>query len=190
LRSTPNPGADDITQEQFDQLLLWLNPDREEAAAKYEWIRRRLIKIFVSRGSHTPEELADLTVNRVAQKLPEIRDSYVGDPANYFCRVASFIWLESLRKERAPTVAPAPPSIPSEEEERDYACLEKCLNELSQFDRDLVIAYYQEEKNVKIDHRKKLAEQMGWAMNALRLRAFRVRASLFKCVELCRSETG
>ena len=78
MASTPNPGADDITQEQFDQLLQWLNPDRQQAAAQYEWIRRRLIKIFVSRGSYNPEELADNTINRVARKLPEIREGYVG----------------------------------------------------------------------------------------------------------------
>src|SRR5262245_24433202 len=122
LGSTPNPGADDITQEQFDQLLHWLNPDRQEAAAQYEWIRKRLIKIFVSRGSYNPEELADITINRVARILPGIRDSYVGEPANYFSGVASFIWQESLRKEKPRAVTAPRPVPPSEDEERDYMC--------------------------------------------------------------------
>jgi DNA-directed RNA polymerase specialized sigma24 family protein len=190
LTGTPNPGADDINQEQFDQLLHWLDPDREKAAARYEWIRKRMIKIFVSRGSHIPEELADRTMNRVARKLPEIEASYVGDPAHYFCGVASYIWRESLRKEKGPSLAPPRPSNPSEEDALDYACLEKCLGRLPQAERDLALAYYQQEKHAKIDHRKKLAEKMGIALNALRIRACRIRANLFKCVELCRSEGG
>jgi len=188
LASSPNSGADDITQEQFNELLDWLNPDREKAAAQYEWIRKRLIKIFVSRGSHIPEELADSTINRVARKLPEIRDGYVGEPAHYFSGVASYIWRESLRKERMPAIAPPSPSVANEDEERDYACLEKCLAKLPTSERDLAISYYQQEKHAKIDHRKKLAEKIGLAMNALRIRACRIRAGLLKCVEICRSE--
>lgn len=190
LKRYPNPGGDEINQEQFDQLLEWLDPDRNRAAARYEWIRRRLIKIFVSRACHSPEELADATINRVARKLPEIRASYVGDPSHYFCGVASYILREWLRRERVPAIVPPNPSAPREDEERDFACLEKCLRRLPQQDRDLVVAYYQEEKHAKIDHRKKLAQQMGLALNALRIRACRIRAHLSECVELCRSEGG
>lgn len=188
MASTPNSGADDITQEQFDQLLDWLNPDRQQAATQYEWIRKRLIKIFMSRGSHNPDELADNTINRVARKLPEVRDGYVGEPANYFIGVAGFIWRESLRKERPHVVTPPPPAPPSEDSEKDYICLERCLNRLPQAERELALAYYQQEKQGKIDHRRKLAEQMGLAINALRIRACRIRANLFACVELCRAE--
>jgi DNA-directed RNA polymerase specialized sigma24 family protein len=184
-------GDDDITQEQFDQLLDWLDPDRQKAAERYEWIRKRLIKIFVCRGSSTPEDLADRTINRVARKLPEIRATYVGDPEHYFCGVASFIFRESLRNEKTPTVVPPPkPANPADDDEFDYACLEKCLSRLPGRERDLVVAYYQEEKHAKIDHRKKMAEDLGLGLNALRIRACRIRAGLLKCVELCRSDGG
>src|SRR5262245_21687271 len=66
-KPTPAPGPD-MTPEEFDRLLLWLNPDRDKAGEKYEWIRKRLIKIFVCRGCNVPEELADKTINRVARK--------------------------------------------------------------------------------------------------------------------------
>ena len=39
-----------LTQELFDTLLDWLDPDRERAGQKYETIRLKLIKIFTSRG--------------------------------------------------------------------------------------------------------------------------------------------
>jgi len=177
--------GDDITQEQLDQLLLWLNPDREQAAVRYEWIRKRLIKIFVSRSCHVPEELADATINRVAQKLPEIRATYVGEPAHYFSGVASFIWREWLKGQKVPPVMAPSPSAPTEDEERNYSCLEKCLAKLPAADRDLAIAFYQREKQAKINHRKKLAEEMGLTINALRIRACRIRAGLMECVKLC-----
>jgi len=67
----------DLTQEAFDRLLAWLDRDRERAGQRYEEIRSQLIKIFVCRGCVASEELADLTINRVAGKLQEIVDSYV-----------------------------------------------------------------------------------------------------------------
>jgi hypothetical protein len=182
-------GLDDINQEHFDQLLQWLDSDRQKAGIKYETIRKRLIKIFVCRGSTTPEELADQTINRVARKLPEIRANYVGEPSHYFCGVAGNILRESFRKDKMPAVRPPTPSMPEPGDDRDYACLEECIGKLSQYDRDLVLAYYQQEKQAKIDHRKKLAEKLGLAINALRIRACRTRAILLECVERCRSES-
>src|ERR1041385_2060224 len=91
----PGAGSDDINQEQFDRLLGWLDPDREKAGLKYESIRKRLIKVFVCRGSKTPEELADQTINRVVRKLPEIQAEYVGEAGHYFCGVGSNIFRES-----------------------------------------------------------------------------------------------
>ncbi|HEX7773727.1 MAG TPA: hypothetical protein VF435_15005 [Pyrinomonadaceae bacterium] len=37
-----------IDQTAFERLLFWLNPDRDQAAQKYEAARRRLIEIFAS----------------------------------------------------------------------------------------------------------------------------------------------
>lgn len=184
------PGSDDISQEQFDGLLDWLDPERDKAGLKYESIRKRLIKIFVCRGSDRPEELADRTINRVARKLPEIRASFVGEPAHYFCGVASNIFRESLKNQKIPAARPVSPVLPDADDERDYACLEQCVEKLSSFDRDLVLQYYQQEKHAKIEHRKKLAERLGLAINALRIRACRTRAALLECVERCRSESS
>src|SRR5215471_14504237 len=186
MDTTSSHADDSISQEQFDRLLHWLDNEREEAGIRYESIRKRLIKIFVCRGSALPEELADLTINRVAQKLPEIQETYTGEPARYFCGVAANIYRESLRKSKPPAVT-RPPYVPlGEDDERDYACLEECIGKLSEFERDLVISYYQEEKHEKIDSRRKLAERLGLGLNALRIRACHIRARLRECVEKCR----
>lgn len=172
-----------LTQEAFDSLLAWLCTDREQAGKKYEEIRRRLIKIFVCRGCTVAEELADETINRVAKKVPEIKDSYVGDPAHYFYGVAHKVHLEFVRKKTAP-LPPTPPAY-SDEIEQEYDCLERCMEQLPQTSRELVLHYYQEEKRAKIEHRKRLAQRLGIELNALRIRAYRIRMGLQDCVREC-----
>lgn len=173
-----------LTQESFDRLLAWLGPGSEEAGRRYEEIRRSLIKIFTCRGCHESEDLADETINRVVAKLPDIEADYTGERALYFYGVANKVHLEYLRRRPAPP-APPPAPAPSEEEEREYECLLHCVGGLSSDHRELVLQYYREEKRAKIDNRKHLADRLGIALNALRIRAYRIRLGLQKCVEEC-----
>jgi RNA polymerase sigma factor (sigma-70 family) len=183
LENSPVRNKDwTLTQESFDQLLGWLDPDREISGRKYEGIRTRLIKLFACRGCAESEDLADECINRVAKKLPQIVNTYEGDPALYFYGVARHIHQEYLRRP-----APAPEPIPQtdEESEHEYECLNKCLEELPPDSRNLVLQYYHEEKKAKIDHRKEMALRLGIAVNALRIRAYRIRATLQGCVHAC-----
>lgn len=164
-------------------MLFWLDPDREQAGRKYETIRTRLIKIFTCRGCHEAEDLADETINRVILKAEQLAPSYVGDPALYFYGVANNVHHEYLR--RKTPQAPPLSHEPSEELERSFECLEKCMRNLSPENRELILEYYREERRAKIDRRKRLADKMGIALNALRLRAHRIRESLYVCVQNC-----
>lgn len=170
-----------LKQEDFDALLGWLDPNRETAALKYETVRLRLIKIFACRGCSEAEDLADETINRVTSKLPDIQPGFEGDPARYFYAVAKKILLEHSR----PKTAPPPPLAESDDQETElmYQCLELCLEKLTPVNRELVLGYYQEEKHAKIENRKILAAQLGIALNALRIRAHRIRAWLQLCVK-------
>ena len=172
-----------LSQESFDTLLKWLSPNRDQAGEIYEEIRQRLIRIFTARGCSEAEDLADETMNRVASKVPEIGDTYSGEPARYFYAVANNVHLEFLRRKPPALFFPAPDD--SREVEDRFRCLEKCLTALTPENRDLVIQYYQDDKQAKIDRRKLLAKRLGIAPNALRIRACRIRASLLKCVEEC-----
>jgi RNA polymerase sigma factor (sigma-70 family) len=175
-----------LTQEAFDDFLGWLDTDRERAGKKYEEIRRKLIKVFVCRGCTVAEELADETINRVAKKVPTLKDNYVGDPTNYFYGVAHNVHLEYLRKKReAANAAPPPSPEPYDESELEYQCLEHCMEKLPPENRTLILQYYNEEKRAKIDYRKKLAERLGIELNALRIRAYRIRAELYECIREC-----
>ena len=177
-----------VDKDSFDRLLVWLHTDRELAAQKYEYIRRRLITIFTYRGCAEAEDLADETFDRVTCKVCEVAETYVGDPALYFYGVAHNVYLEYMRdhfRRPSPLPPPPPPTGGDEEEEPEYDCLEQCMQRLASGDRELVLQYYQEEKRAKIDHRKQLAAQLGIAINALRIRAFKIRQALQRCVQEC-----
>jgi DNA-directed RNA polymerase specialized sigma24 family protein len=172
-----------LTQEAFDSLLTWLDPEREQAGRRYEDIRRRLIKIFACRGCQEPEDLADETINRVAKRVGELAETYSGDPALYFYGVANKVQLEALRKKTVRM--PPQPEPPSDEVERGHECLDHCMSRLPLENRTLVLQYYQDEKSARIEHRQALADQLGIALNALRIRAHRIRTTLRQCVQNC-----
>jgi DNA-directed RNA polymerase specialized sigma24 family protein len=174
-----------LTEDSLNTLLGWLDPSRERAGRRYEEIRRRLVQFFVCRGCLESEQMADLTIDRVARKVPQIAGDYTGDPALYFYGVARKVHLEYTRKRQATHALAPPPEPDSEETEEEYGCLERCMEGLTQDNRQLVLKYYQDERQMKIDHRRELAHQFGIGMNALRLRVFRIRAVLQKCVLEC-----
>ena len=64
-------------------------------------------------------------------------------------------------------------------------CLQRCLNELSPENRELIVQYYQGDKGAKIENRRKLGQRLGLPINSLRMRALRLREKLQDCVETC-----
>lgn len=175
-----------LTQESFEALLTWLDSNRDSAGQKYEQIRTRLIKIFACRGCNESEDLADETINRVTHRLREIGATFTGEPALYFFGVANKVYLEYLRRRPTPSLPIATES--SEEAELQFQCLDRCIGQLNLVNRELVLQYYQENKRAKIEHRKHLADRLGIAVNALRIRAHRIRRSLQNCVQECLNE--
>jgi len=172
-----------LKQEDFDRLLRWLDPDAERAALTYEKIRWRLVAILASRGCSTPEELADETIDRVARRVGDIQDTYVGEQAIYFLGVMNNVHHEYLKR---PLPPPAPePDDDVETKERTHSCLEKCLTRLSPNSRRMIEQYYAEDKRAKIDLRKRIAVELGIGVGTLRLRALRIRDKLQTCIQQC-----
>lgn len=182
MRTMPKKDWD-LNQEAFGKFLIWLDPNPDQAGKKYEDIRRRLIKIFACRGCYCPEDLTDETINRVIRKIQDIAEHYAGDPALYFYGVAHNVHLEFVRKK--PAVQQPLPGNVSARAEEEYECLEQCMGGLSESSRQLVLRYYQEEKHEKIEHRKRMSEELDIPLNALRIRACRIRMNLQSCVLQC-----
>jgi RNA polymerase sigma factor (sigma-70 family) len=177
------------TDESWKRFLAWLDLDAESAAQRYEEIRAALIAYFRKQRWPWAEDMADEVINRVIRRGPELYDSYDGDPKNYFKSVARNLHLDYVRrlpKQHDDQVERrAPFDEEKEKEERRYACLEKCMLRLTERDRKLAIAYHEKEGSAKIEHHKELAASLGISTNALRLRMFRIHATLRDCVTKC-----
>ena len=190
-----------LTREAFDKLFETLDPDRQVAAEKYERIRQRLANFFEYRGCSSPDDYADITINCAAKKLYEGSRIYSSDPLSFFIGIARNILLEYW--EQAPRHAASLDHLPAAEHphvdaietmqreedrqrsEAELECLEECLEQTDREDRELIVSYYIGEKGQKIRNRKRLAAKFNIAPAALRLRAFRLRAKLERCVKSC-----
>lgn len=169
----------------FDDLLDWLDLEREVAAQKYEVIRAGLIRIFVSVGFSDAEDLADLTIDRVVKKLPEIMATYEGAKVRYFHGVARNIIHERRRRREVPMDhIPELLSQPATTSDK-YDCLLKCLKFVTPEKRDLILDYYLYKGHEKATHHHRMAEEQGITQGALRTRAHHIRAALEKCVLNC-----
>jgi RNA polymerase sigma factor (sigma-70 family) len=184
----------EMNAEAFRALLAQLDADLDRAGEKYALLRQKLAKFFEVRGCHTPAEMADETINRVARRLAEGKEILAGEPARYFYGVARNV-LREYRESRARqscslddiSQAEHPCHDPVEAlaraelrdlYERRLEKLENCLAQLPPAHRDLLLRYYCGEQRDRIEGRRELAAQLGITVNALKIRVFRLRETL------------
>lgn len=186
-----------ITLQNFEEVLAWLDPDREVAAKLYLQLRDDLANLFRWRGCFDPESLVDEVFERVARKVLDVRPGYQGDPRLYFRAVANNLVKENRKKAMNQVslegIDPPQPTAtgPDEDEAADIEeCLQSCLQRLSPENRKLILDYYSKEKQAKIEHRGKLAQQLNTSVQTLRVRVHRVRLSLQHCIEQCMKRKG
>jgi DNA-directed RNA polymerase specialized sigma24 family protein len=166
----------------FDDLLNWLGP---ESGQQYETIRVGLIRVFISKGFNDAEDLADLTIDRVIKKLPEIRETYEGEKTRYFHGVARNVIHEARRRKEIATDKLPEDLSPAPVRSDEYECLLKCLKPLLYERRELILDYYLYEGRDKVEHHRRMAEELGITTGALRTRAHHTRRDLEKCVRQC-----
>jgi len=187
------------TEASFRQLLNWLDEGADTRGEKYLEMRRRLVAYFDRRNCLAPDELADETLNRVSRRLEEQGCITDATPAHYCYIVAKFVLLEYLRQpdrgnasldllpqQGLPAyrgAASVRPDAAGESEQHLLDCLESCLHELEAEDRQLILDYYQGERREKIERRRALAARLGLTMNALSIRACRIRNKVEACLQ-------
>jgi RNA polymerase sigma factor (sigma-70 family) len=195
---TPNP-------ETFRRFLGWLDEGVDTGGEKYLEMRRRLARYFERRNCLSPDDLADETLNRVARKFEEKGEIVGASPAHYCYIVAKFVLLEFVRRadgnltslDESPVAGrvaaglavPPRPEQDTVARERLFACLEQCLGKLPPDDREMILEYYRGELRAKIERRSELAARLGLTLNALSIRACRIRGKLEICVSACAGRT-
>lgn len=182
-----------LTAEAFSKLLACLDPARDRAGEKYEDLRRTLIRFFEWRGAPYPEDHADETFNRVAQKLNEGVE--IRNLNGYCYEVARRVCLEAWKRDDSKRAAllevhlQSPAAVPADDSavERELLldCLEQCLARLPVENQGLLLEYYQDQNHDRIDRRKILAKTLGLRREALANRAQRLRDKLEECVSRC-----
>ena len=183
-------GEWSLTREALDKLLAAFSRDTDEAAKQYEALRSKLIRYFEWREVPLADDKTDETFNRVARRIDEGKqiDNVVG----YAYRVAYFVFLESLNEPELIDIdqegVPPPtvePQFEDTEQEPRQRCFDSCLEELPVKNRNIILVYYEGERRTKIERRKKLAEQLKISLDALRIRAHRIRKGLEECITSC-----
>jgi DNA-directed RNA polymerase specialized sigma24 family protein len=194
-----------LNPQAFRQFLNWLDEGVDSNGETYLEMRRRLVRYFDRRNCVSSDDLADETLNRVARKLAEKGEIVGASPAHYCYIVAKFVFLEFLRRAESnqksldhpkdSELAMAGLAVPLRADEGAVAkeelfgCLEKCLGRLQPDDRELILGYYRGEQRAKIERRSELAARFGLSMNALSIRACRIRNKLERCVNACIKQT-
>ncbi len=189
-----------LTPRAFQELLNWLDEGAHSEGQKYVAMRSRLVSYFNRKHCSEPEELADETLNRVARRLND-ENAIDSDtpPAKYCYIVARFVFLEYLRASEKTRVLSADVrlehdrsnfslskrNLEAETQEKRLKCLDHCTEELDPLSRDLIFGYYTGKKEIKIESRRDLAARLGISMNALCVRACRIRNKIEDCVRRC-----
>jgi DNA-directed RNA polymerase specialized sigma24 family protein len=187
-----------LTPDTFASLLVWLDDGVESNGERYLEVRRRLAAYFDRRNRPAADDLADKTLTRVAITLAQDGAIATRPPARYCFAVAKYVLLEDLRRDRRlvpfdETRATDSSSIASQgvaaaerdAHDRRLDCLDHCLQSLKAEQRELIVEYYAESRQMKIQRRRALAVRLGISMNALAIRAWRIREALMARVRDC-----
>ena len=179
-----------ITAHGFARLLERLHADSEQAPHEYERLRRALVKFFDWRGVSPADECADEVLDRLARKLD---DTTVLDVRKYVHGIARLVALERRRAPAFSSIdeirhAPMAAAVASDDGTRLQDCFDRCLTQLPEESRQLILRYYEGERNTKISNRRRLASTLGLTENALRSRVQRLRDRLEQCVQACSSQ--
>ena len=185
-----------LTQRAFARLLEWLDDSVDSNGETYLEIRRRLVAYFDRRNRPGADELADETLNRVSRTLEESGSIATTPPLRYCYVVARFVLLEDIRRGRrfipvdeARTGTASEPLRSFDDaasvHEQRLDCLDRCLQKLKPEQRELAIEYYRDARGQRIERRRNLATRLGITMNALGIRASRIRSAIEACMDGC-----
>lgn len=185
--------APTLTKLAFNRLLEWLDDGVDSHGETYLEMRRRLVSYFDRRNRPSADELADETLNRIGRTLEKTGAIATTPPARYCYVVARFVLLEDFRgqyrhapfdEERGEASSRHGDLLdgPDDGQEERLECLDVCLKTLKPDQRELIVEYYRDARRQKIERRRDLAKRLGISMNALGIRACRIRDALEACV--------
>jgi RNA polymerase sigma factor (sigma-70 family) len=175
-----------ISQDGFASLLAALGGTPQEAGQHYERLRSKLVFFFTRKSLHSPEDLADEVLDRLARRLSE--GLTISSVDAFALGVARHVAQEqSAIRNQPQSVDPSffdnvPAVLDTPIEDERIADLERCLRRLPSLDTQLLRSYYLGDANHLMSARKRMAERLGVSPGTLRQRVFLIRKRLLECV--------
>jgi hypothetical protein len=177
-----------VHPEDFARFLSWLDPDPERAGEVYNLFHRKLTMYFTGRGCGVwAADLASETLDRTAGKFSDGGVIEDREPGRYLFHVAGFILREHFRRHKE---APLEPDIagtsPAIEEPVAVFCCKSCLRRFSNDEKTLLQDYFAGEKEGESKRiREEVATDLNLAPGALRIKVFRLKQKLTRCMTEC-----
>lgn len=181
-----------LDEAAFNKLLDQFSADRDEAAVQYDLARRKVVRYFEWRSVRDADSCAEETMDRVARRLKE--GQKIDKLMPYIFSTAHHIHQEVRKWESergAIALEDAPPTYLARRDPEIVdpdvreICFDRCLTELGDENRKLILGYYEGEGREKIENRLALAKKLKIPLNALRIRVCRIKRMLEDCIADC-----
>jgi DNA-directed RNA polymerase specialized sigma24 family protein len=180
MAATDELGMHMVERDGWRRLLATFDLEPARAAERYRRARLRVIERLRARRCPDAEAIADEAFERAARRLGG-GEVVRGEIEHYVNGIARLVALEAGRKaQRLRSLDRDPPDHRSylDEDPAIDPVLERCLDDLGPDGRALLIAYHTGDGAERIAARRRLADQLGIGLNALRIRAHRLRGQL------------
>ena len=172
-----------VHREMLKKILDLLDPGEQQAAVEYRKLHERLARFFEWNNVEDPMSLADEAIDRLGKRATEADvNGGVHSAFAFALGIARHLLQEEARHQQKRAeisrhwkVHESASSLEAEEMEN---ALQHCLAQIRPERRQLIEAYYAYSGNEKAKMHRKLAEEHGLSINALRNRALRARQEL------------
>lgn len=188
-------SGSDLTKDQYDRLLEWLDSDRDIAGARLLQICASLSRLFLLKGALESDALIDETVNRVAKRIETLYPELPENPEAVFWGFARNVFREYVKELKKIRTLSETESLRSDGDpegsgqiESNYGCLEDCLAELGHEDSEMMRDYFTYDPGTRSNVRQAIADRMSISLGNLQVRVFRTREILKNCIKNCISE--
>jgi RNA polymerase sigma factor (sigma-70 family) len=173
--ASAEPPRDEEVPEEFRRLL---GSTPSAIRQRYGELKLRLLKFFRWKGFDDAEDLMQEVLVRTLQKMKQ--EAQIRSLDAYVYGVAKHLVLELRRRPPAPVRLDDAPEPKGDDGAHldDSILMRECLAKLSPEDRTVAAEYFTGDKR----DRAALVKRLKISEVALRVRAFRLRKSLQKCI--------
>ena len=176
-----------MSTNSLETLLMGLAAEPDDAAEAYRIVHARLTRFFNLKNMADPATMADEVMDRLAASMASRGAAEIESPAAFALGIARHLLQEEWRRlaREKEAIREWTGTVRTEhdhEKELTMASLDNCLGRMPAAKREMLQAYYGWTGAEKIAHHRRMADELGLTVNALRNRLLRARTELLTCL--------